>query len=79
MKKLTWTWKKILVLICGALGIGMLVSCYGVPNPGDDIYSYSDIVDDEDEEEDIDDEENDSSKDNMLQLTKNEDTEDTSE
>ena len=79
MKKLTWTWKKILVLICGALGIGMLVSCYGVPNPGDDIYSYSDIVNEDNDEEDIDDEENDSSKDNMLQLTKNEDTEDTNE
>lgn len=79
MKKLTWTWKKILVLICGALGIGMLVSCYGVPNPGDDIYSFSDIVNEDNEEEDIDDEENDSSKDNMLQLTKNEDTEDTNE
>lgn len=79
MKKLTWTWKKILVLICGALGIGMLVSCYGVPNPGDDIYSFSDIVNEDNDEEDIDDEENGSSKDNMLQLTKNEDTEDTSE
>ena len=79
MKKLTWTWKKILALIFGALGIGMLVSCYGVPNPGDDIYSFSDIVNEDNEEEDIDDEENDSSKDNKLQLTKNEDTEDTSE
>ena len=49
MKKLTWTWKKILVLICGALGIGMLVSCYGVPNPGDDIYYPDDIVDEDTE------------------------------
>ena len=33
MKKLTWTWKKIVTLICGALGIGTLVSCYGVVGP----------------------------------------------
>jgi hypothetical protein len=33
MKKLTWTWKKIVVLIAAAFGIGTLVSCYGVP-PG---------------------------------------------
>lgn len=31
MKKITWTWKKILTLICGFLGIGTLVSCYGMP------------------------------------------------
>ena len=33
MKKLTWTWKKILILIAAAFGIGTLVSCYGTP-PG---------------------------------------------
>ncbi|MCQ2591458.1 MAG: hypothetical protein MJ188_01630 [Treponema sp.] len=31
MKKLTWTWKKIVSLIAGFLGIGTLVSCYGMP------------------------------------------------
>lgn len=30
MKKLTWTWKKIVALIAGFFGIGTLVSCYGV-------------------------------------------------
>lgn len=28
MKKLTWTWKKIVTLILGFLGIGTLTSCY---------------------------------------------------
>ena len=36
-------------LVAFLLGIGMLVSCYGVPNPGDDIYSYSDIFDEDTE------------------------------
>lgn len=31
MKKLKWTWQKIVTLIGGFLGIGTLVSCYGVP------------------------------------------------
>ena len=47
MKKLTWTWKKIVTLICGALGIGTLVSCYGVVNPTQDVYSLSGTVVDE--------------------------------
>lgn len=33
MKKLTWTWKKIVALILGFLGIGTLTSCYGVLPP----------------------------------------------
>ena len=41
MKKITWTWKKIVTLICGALGIGTLVSCYGVVNPTQEVYSLS--------------------------------------
>ena len=47
MKKLTWTWKKIVTLICGALGIGTLVSCYGVVNINEDIYSLSGTIVDE--------------------------------
>ncbi len=35
MKKITWTWKKILVLIGTLLGIGTLVSCYGMPINGE--------------------------------------------
>ena len=31
MKKLTLTWKKIISTILGFLGIGTLVSCYGMP------------------------------------------------
>lgn len=31
LKKITWTWKKIVSLILGFLGIGTLVSCYGMP------------------------------------------------
>ena len=31
MKKLTLTWQKILGIILGALGIGTLTSCYGMP------------------------------------------------
>ncbi len=33
MKKLTWTWKKVIALVGAAIGIGTLVSCYGVVNP----------------------------------------------
>ena len=44
MKKITWTWKKIVTLICGALGIGTLVSCYGVVNISEDIYSLSGTI-----------------------------------
>lgn len=33
MKKITWTWKKIVTLILGFLGIGTLTSCYGVLPP----------------------------------------------
>lgn len=33
MKKLTWTWKKIVNIILGLLGIGTLTSCYGVVAP----------------------------------------------
>lgn len=37
MKKLTLTWKKIVAIILGALGIGTLTSCYGMPiTSGDD-------------------------------------------
>lgn len=32
---ITWTWKKVLGLILGFLGIGTLTSCYGMP---DDFY-----------------------------------------
>lgn len=31
MEKLHWTWKKIVSLILGFLGIGTLTSCYGMP------------------------------------------------
>ena len=31
MKKLTITWKKILGIIFGVLGVGTLTSCYGMP------------------------------------------------
>lgn len=31
MEKIHWTFKKILSLILGALGIGTLTSCYGMP------------------------------------------------
>ena len=41
MKKLTWTWKKIILLIATALGIGTLVSCYGMVSPED----YFDDID----------------------------------
>ena len=47
MKKITWTWKKIVTLICGALGIGTLVSCYGVVNPTEEIFSLSGTIVDE--------------------------------
>ena len=42
MKKLTWTWKKVIALVGAALGIGTLVSCYGVVNPEryDDEFQY---------------------------------------
>ena len=31
MKRITWTWQKIVALIAGFFGIGTLVSCYGMP------------------------------------------------
>lgn len=31
MKKITWTWKKVVSIILGLLGIGTLTSCYGMP------------------------------------------------
>lgn len=31
IKKITWTWKKVVGVILGALGIGTLTSCYGMP------------------------------------------------
>lgn len=37
IKKLKWTWKKIITLIAGFLGIGTLVSCYGMPMDVEDI------------------------------------------
>lgn len=35
MKKLKCSWKKFLALVAGFLGIGSLVSCYGMPIPVD--------------------------------------------
>ena len=35
--KIKWTWKRILSVILGILGIGTLTSCYGTP---DDYYGY---------------------------------------
>lgn len=44
MRKITWTWKKILTLICGFLGIGTLVSCYGMPfDP--EFYPLDELID----------------------------------
>lgn len=40
MEKLHWTWKKIVSIVLGFLGIGTLTSCYGMPyidNP-DEMY-----------------------------------------
>lgn len=34
MEKLTWTWKKIVAVIAGILGIGTITSCYGMPVDG---------------------------------------------
>lgn len=31
IKKITWTWKKLVAVVMGFLGIGTLVSCYGMP------------------------------------------------
>jgi hypothetical protein len=36
MKKITWTWKKIVALVGTLFGIGMLVSCYGMVVPPDE-------------------------------------------
>lgn len=36
--KITWTWKKIVGIIAGFLGIGTLVSCYGMPFDYDSMY-----------------------------------------
>lgn len=57
MRKITWTWKKILALICGFLGIGTLTSCYGMPYDLYDIdyasgYVYDDIDGDDEFDED---------------------------
>ena len=37
IKKIKWTWKKVVALIAGFLGIGTLVSCYGMPMDVEDI------------------------------------------
>lgn len=37
MEKIKWTWKKIVSLIAGFLGIGTLVSCYGVLPQGEEL------------------------------------------
>ncbi len=53
MKKITWTWKKIITLIGTAFGIGMLVSCYGMPpNWSPDDYDGSEYEYNDDEEDD---------------------------
>ena len=41
MKKIKWTWKKILVTTATVLGIGTLVSCYGMPNNDDYKYRWA--------------------------------------
>ena len=68
MKKITWTWKKIITLIGTAFGIGMLVSCYGMPpNWSPDDYDNSDYEYNDDEENDS---ENDDVEDsNVISLT----------
>lgn len=64
MKKLTWTWKKILVLITAAFGIGTLVSCYGVLPPeyldeyDDSYYTKQDTSEESEDSEDTENQEN---------------------
>ena len=72
MKKLTLTWKKILVLITATFGIGTLVSCYGVLPP-----EYYDQYDDsyytkQDTSEDTEDTENQGNTDSQTSDTQTE-------
>lgn len=57
MKKITWTWKKILSLILGFLGIGTLTSCYGmIPmDPNEIPIDFAGIVIGDIEDDDIND------------------------
>lgn len=40
MEKLHWTWKKIVSIVLGFLGIGTLTSCYGMPYIDDPYVEY---------------------------------------
>ena len=74
MKKLTWTWRKILVLITAAFGIGTLVSCYGVMPGYLDEYddSYYTKQDTSEESEDSEDTENQKNTDSQTSDTQTE-------